>query len=317
MRNFLGLAVIAVTIADPAAPAPPSRAHHPIVYDGAAVIVAGGSTRTPGPSGPFYRDTWSWDGEQWTQGPDGTVAQSGQRLAYDSRRDRVLSFGGFDGAGVKGSLLELKDGSWRTLEALDRHPAAEPGWVYDSARDRFVLFGGGGPGALLYDATWRFDEAGWSQIEGAGPPARQAHAMAYDPRRDRVVVFGGIGTGSPRTLGDTWEFDGERWTQVAAPGPAPRHSAGMAFDSRRGVMVLFGGMHDGGSPGGTYGDTWTWDGAVWRKVAESGPPARGMGPLAYDVRRDRIVLFGGRAGPPYTDLSDTWEWDGTRWLPAM
>jgi hypothetical protein len=34
--------------------------------------------------------------------------------------------------------------------------------------------------------------------------------------------------------------------------------------------------------------------------------------MAYDKQRDRIVLFGGRAGPG-ADLNDTWEWDGTAW----
>jgi hypothetical protein len=38
-----------------------------------------------------------------------------------------------------------------------------------------------------------------------------------------------------------------------------------------------------------------------------------MGQLAYDRRRDRVVLFGGRKGWPDGDLNDTWEWDGATW----
>ena len=39
-----------------------------------------------------------------------------------------------------------------------------------------------------------------------------------------------------------------------------------------------------------------------------------MGQLAYDAKRDRLVLFGGRAGYPNGDLQDTWEWDGSKWV---
>jgi hypothetical protein len=59
-------------------------------------------------------------------------------------------------------------------------------------------------------------------------------------------------------------------------------------------------------------DLWSWDGTTWRLLAESGPPARAMGALAYDEARDRLVLFGGRRGWP-DDLNDTWEWDGRAW----
>ena len=38
-----------------------------------------------------------------------------------------------------------------------------------------------------------------------------------------------------------------------------------------------------------------------------------MGYMAYDRKRDRIVLFGGRKGWPDGDLNDTWEWNGTEW----
>jgi hypothetical protein len=41
-----------------------------------------------------------------------------------------------------------------------------------------------------------------------------------------------------------------------------------------------------------------------------------MGYLAYDRRRDRVVLFGGRRGWP-NDLNDTWEWDGSRWTEIL
>jgi hypothetical protein len=82
----------------------------------------------------------------------------------------------------------------------------------------------------------------------------------------------------------------------------------MAYDARRGHMILFGGI----GAGGFLGDTWSWDGSRWTRLAETGPEPRAMGYLAYDKARDRVVLFGGRKGWP-DDLADTWEWDGSRW----
>ena len=53
------------------------------------------------------------------------------------------------------------------------------------------------------------------------------------------------------------------------------------------------------------------DGQTWAKLADTGPEARGMGYMAYDKSRDRIVMFGGRKGYPDGDLNDTCEWHGT------
>lgn len=52
----------------------------------------------------------------------------------------------------------------------------------------------------------------------------------------------------------------------------------------------------------------------WRKLAQSGPPARQGSAMAFDQNRGVAVLFGGR-----TELqlfADTWEWDGSNWNQA-
>ena len=91
----------------------------------------------------------------------------------------------------------------------------------------------------------------------------------------------------------TWQIDSNldaRWSHV------------MAWDPVRERVLLFGG---GGGPG-VAGDTWTWNGAVWSKVAVPGPAARFQSAMVHDVARRRLVLFGGQRG-------DTWEWDGADW----
>ena len=63
---------------------------------------------------------------------------------------------------------------------------------------------------------------------------------------------------------------------------------------------------------GMKSDTWSWDGKEWKQLATNGPSARAMGYMAYDKKRDRVVLFGGRPGWP-NDANDTWEWNGNEW----
>ena len=301
----------------PQSGAPPRRAHHSLVYDatGQRVLLSGGSTPLEGGQRfEFFNDLWAFDGTSWT--PLGTSGDqmSGAALAFESRRGRVVSFGGYrGGVGSLGELRALEENAWRSL---GRHPeivAAEPGFVYDARRGRFVSFGGSAGRGQAHGDTWEYDGSTWTKAVLTGPPARQGHVMVFDERRGVTVVFGGMGTGPagqrPPMLGDLWEYDGERWTQRQGAGPSPRAGAGAAYDARRGLVIVFGGT----SSDGFLGDTWAWDGSVWRQLATSGPEPRAMGYLAYDARRDRVVLFGGRKGWPEGDLNDTWEWDGSAW----
>ena len=297
-------------------PAPPRRAHHSLVYDdaGKRVLLTGGSTPLDsGRSFVFFNDTWAFDGTRWTKLGEAGQRLSGAQLAYDAKLNRIVSLGGYSN-GV--SLPDLRSFDGRDWLTVGQHPefrVAEPGFVYDSRRERFVTFGGSaGRGSTLGD-TWELAGTTWSKFAGVSPPGRQGHVMVYDAKRNRTVVFGGMGVGAPGQpppqLGDTWEFDGTSWSQKQVTGPAPRLGVGAAFDSKRGVIVTFGGI----GTNGFFGDTWSWDGSTWRKLADTGPEPRGMGYLAYDKARDRIVLFGGRKGWPDGDLNDTWEWDGSKW----
>lgn len=297
--------------------APPKRAHHSMIYDPASrrVLLTGGSTPiNEGQSFRFFNDLWAWDGSRWQHLGESGKPLSGAGLAYDARRRRVVSFGGYAGGASLGDLRVLDGASWRDEGVHPSMLAAEPGFAYDGRRGKFVAFGGSAGRGQVHGTTWEYDGATWRELEAAGPLGRQGHTFVYDDRRGRVVLFGGSGApgapGQPRPqLRDTWEFDGERWVDVPAAGPAPRAAAGATYDSKRGVVILFGGI----GASGFLGDTWSWDGREWKQLAHTGPEPRAMGYLAYDAARDRVVLFGGRKGYPDGDLNDTWEWDGERW----
>jgi hypothetical protein len=54
------------------------------------------------------------------------------------------------------------------------------------------------------------------------------------------------------------------------------------------------------------GSTWGWDGKRWTNRQNLGPGPRTTSGLAFDVARNRTVLFGGLSKVP-TVLGDTWE----------
>ncbi|HWV99090.1 MAG TPA: kelch repeat-containing protein [Candidatus Acidoferrum sp.] len=129
-----------------------------------------------------------------------------------------------------------------------------------------------------------------------------------------------------------------QWVLRTTNGPSPRYGNDMAYDSVRGVTVMYSGGYVDATFGYTgYGDLWEWDGSRWRQKTTYNwtnawhqvaggywaqnfgdtPAARMQHAMAYDTRRGRVVMFGGRSsdGHEYGDYSfnDTWEWDGTRW----
>jgi hypothetical protein len=67
----------------------------------------------------------------------------------------------------------------------------------------------------------------------------------------------------------------------------------------------------------TFDDTWTYDGTTWTlHTPATHPSGRINARMAYDPRRQRVVLFSGQQvgpGGQAVNLADTWEWDGTSW----
>lgn len=305
------LLATAVTSAAPQAPVdqPPARAHHSVVYDASTrrVLVAGGSTSLDGGNTySTFGDLWAFDGRWRSLGLAG-AERSGMALAFDSKRKRVLAFGGYcpcnrANGGRYADLLELRSGQWKAISAIPSRPTTDALMVYDTRRDRIVLFGGAAAGREKWDDTWEFDGTAWKRFEGAGPGARGDFAMTYDTRRGRTVMFGV--TSGPTPVSETWEFDGAAWIRSTAEAPSARRTVSMAYDSKRGRAILVGGGID----------TWSWDGRAWTKLADAGPPMRYLAPITYDAARDRVVLFGGRPGFPKLDANATWEWDGTKWV---
>lgn len=95
-------------------------------------------------------------------------------------------------------------------------------------------------------------------------------------------------------------------------GPGARFGHASVYHEGSARTVLFGGFGPDGIP---LGDTWEWNGDLWRKVTSEGPSPRKWAAMANDAKRNRIILFGGREEVERTGLQqgDTWEWDGKAW----
>ncbi|MDQ6840514.1 MAG: IPT/TIG domain-containing protein, partial [Actinomycetota bacterium] len=202
------------------------------------VLLFGGSVGRPGSlSDPFryLNDTWSWDGQTWSEvqnasanGPSGRVDMA---TVYDRGRQEMLLFGGFADV-VLGDTW-----SWD--------------WVSRSWKPR------GDPPAVMPPAL-----------------ARREAAMGFDASTGTVMLFGGTSQSSGEdcrssvggfcsygaALDDTWTWDGVRWRLAEEPVDGPsegppdaRSSAAVATDPVTGTVVLFGGH---GSQ--YFDDTWWW-----------------------------------------------------------
>ena len=320
---------------------PQARAGHALVYDPTtthALLVGGVAYSSTGQHTPNLDDTWELDGRSgaWTpRTADSAPARYRRGVVYDpARRTLVLR-----GAEARPAMWELMAGRWVAKEMLagmtedfgapfetgteygdDRRELARAALVFDSTRGRTLYLAAGpqlvsGTGAPW---IWEWDGARWSSRACSGSAVGLSNAsLAFDGARSRIVVAGGTASGGTG-LAPLWEIDPVTcaWTQrTSSVAPPARLDALTAWDSKRNVVVMFGGSGPGTdwNQVGFLQDTWEWDGAAgtWtQRSIGTAPTKRMQSAMAYDPRRQRIVLFGGFDG---TFLGDTWEYDGATW----
>jgi hypothetical protein len=271
--------------------------------------------------------------------PDGRYLQA---AAFDETRRVVVMFGGTNMNPNTGTASPNQEtwewspatGKWTNRTGTGTAPNARSGaaMVYDSARAKFVLFGGRAGSGVSLEDTWEWNPATgeWTDVSAAGshPSARCQHQMVYEKSNGKILLFGGgrsdpssyDGTGVQVSLGDTWEYDPTAyvWKQLS-PGTAPsvRHDFGLVWDSSRNLAVLFAGLQtdNAGISGVPKQDIWDWDptAATWTERTAPGtkPSQRHGMAMAFDASRKLVVVFGGwDIGTGYS-LNDLWDWEPT------
>jgi hypothetical protein len=192
---------------------------------------------------------------------------------------------------------------------------------YDSERGRVTLVGGPGDASDNRDSVWTWSGERWEPVTRDGPPGRVNAGAAFDARRRRAVITGGSRKSGPgatwQVVGDSWESAQNSWRQSGEIPPRDHHAL---VEGPDGNILMFGGIPPNRSAPWPA-DTWRLADDKWQRVSEEGPAARGRTALAYDRRRQRVVLFGGVSAPggpngSQTFLGDTWTWDGRRWQQA-
>lgn len=259
--------------------APPTTVQPSPRGDGAGVVdpVTGELVVFGGDDGPtvmciprpsFRGDLWRYDPrcDHWREvmAADGPSARSRMAYALDTRRRRMLVFGGRFRAGATGAYT-----LYRELWSLD----------------------------LATDAWTRLAP------EGGGPSARANASAVYDADGDALIVYGGnSSTDGTRfsPLSDVWRLDlgTNAWTRVnASGGPSARLFHAAAY--RGGAMLVFGGGGANAFTGPFFRDLWSLNlaGASWQQVTLRGDNAELLGrisaSIAPDPAGDGLLLVGG------------------------
>jgi len=291
--------------------APPARFRAAMVFDPrrGTIVMYGGYDDAA------RADVWELDATGWTRLADAPRARSEHAMVYDTARARVVAYGGYVG-GFASRDIDVFDGTSWTLRTTTQGPTrARAGVAYDRERDRLVVFGGMSDTGL-HDDTAELAGSTWQTpalVLPVVPPTAEP-MLVEDPIRRRLVMFGGVLDGSI-VVNATRELAGDDWILVDDPpdaattAPSPRRGAAIAYDLGRRRIVLFGGR--GAGAGGHLGDTWSYDGTAWTRIATTGPSPRFDAALAYDARRNRLVLFGGATASDPS--AETWELDATTW----
>lgn len=181
----------------------PARGGFSMVFDAAhdKSLLFGGN------GGDDYHeaDMWAWNGASWTQVSNGgPTPRSGASMTYDAARGRVVLFGGQGPMGdtevSHGDTWEWNGSYWYNHFGLAGPPPRRYApMIYDSHRQRVVLFGGGTSSGGLTD-TWEWNGSAWTQRFPIGNPGTWASGLVYDSERGVMM------TRTNHTSPQTWEY---------------------------------------------------------------------------------------------------------------
>jgi hypothetical protein len=249
---------------------------------------------------------WTCDGTTWTQrcSPRAPGPRVVHGLVFDESRGVLVLFGGHDGTNVLGDLWEYSSGGpWQKITLPGEPPARAAAFMaYDRTRKRTVIFGGVDAAGVVKGDVYEYDGKAWYgplTATGPGPRNNSGSGAAFvDARalvpamRDRVVIFGGSSTADDDSPNDEcWAWDGASWTSICtACTKLPRTAAALVYDPATGRAVSINGW--GGDGVWEIAGTIEHFGNAWLGSSQL-PGIRDTAGAAFDVKRNRIVDYGG------------------------
>ena len=172
--------------------------------------------------------------------------------------------------------------------------------AYDSESGLVILYGGQtGPWrepASWNHETWSFDPESekWTELfPGTSPDGFGGGDMAYDSESDRIILS--VITDDLSAL-KTWAYDASAntWEQMESLPRAPMLGQRIAYDSESDRIIMFGGFDMTNYH--LVNETWVYDfnTDTWMNMdPRVHPEARNYHGMAYDLKADRVVLWGG------------------------
>jgi hypothetical protein len=293
----------------PSGTIPDARSFHSAIYDPTAkrMLIFGG--RQASLSGSVeantkvMNDVWSYSTESnsWSQvvTTNSPPARYLHAAAYDSKRNRMLIFGGKDGTGTRLSdlwALNFSDMSWSQVTTTGTPPSGRSGSAlyFDALADRAMALTGGATG----DNVWSlyFDSANqghWVKNPTTGTEPNTSIQTTYDIRSSLAINSASlIATLSPKTL----DLSSYAWTASASPYLGDNINGSLVFDPINGQTVSLGGgcclAFDAAGSAGNYSTSALvlgHDGLVSFPFSVHGHTA------VYDPINFKMIVFGGES----------------------
>lgn len=256
--------------------------------------------------------------------PNGPIpGRAGHVATFDLPRNRMLVWGGVDGAGtlvpteVWALDFTVVPPAWRKVVTTGAPPSERFGAAaaLDGVNSKWYVFGGSTELGTGLSELFVFELAtnNWSQVHGRnapGAPGDRINAMAaFDPAAKEFVVFSGNNSAS-MDIRELWRFDvtARLWkTPPISTGPIARVK-GALYDGS--PVHLFSGIAGLlSSPASMLEDFWALDVRAttpWTLQTAFGPVGRLS--AASAARDGKLYLFGGGAtgSAGQTEFTDLW-----------
>jgi len=141
-----------------------------------------------GDTNTLLGDTWEYDGTAWQPIAPASSPTPRYRCAYayDTTRQRLVVYGGYDGVQIRTQTFEYTGETWESITVgAGSTNATEMYAGFDPVRNRFVTFGG--VGALFSNQTHEYQGVGTAQFaqfgQGCPTSAGVATISAVTPPR--------------------------------------------------------------------------------------------------------------------------------------
>lgn len=231
---------------------------------GKRLVLFGGRQLTREHASIFLRDTWTFDGTEWTRVD---TAGPGPRLhgamAHDASRGALLLHGGASAEEMLRDSWAWREGRWQPVALTATENSLGNSLSTTSAGTLLLLaVRDTTPGCIGRRRAAMYLVRGDSLVPTGGDrgPCFSPQAPATTTG-DGVLLFAGWNGSEASVPAETWHWSRSGWRRLEG-SPSKRRGASMAWDARRGRAVLYGGEGEQG----LLADVWEWDGTRWSEV---------------------------------------------------